>query len=212
MNWDILDKISDILQIINFYLLVQDSTNNELMKHLQDQDNILNEQTNVYLKSISSKLDTLLGRRISMEKYEEVVNIIVKKEKGGDMHEYKEVMEKLMHELESRDKELYDKTMHDLEDIAYMISYDEAEKIVKSMKPFGEHWNFDQVKSYIEEKGIYGYCVKYYLVMNMVYNDYHNVALIYGHQDDVDFFFQLADAFINDEDAKPYKVSKYFLD
>ena len=51
MNWTNLDKLSDILQILNYILLIQDSTNNEVMKHLQDQDNILNEQTNVYLKT-----------------------------------------------------------------------------------------------------------------------------------------------------------------
>ena len=211
MLWNGLDHLSDILQVLNFLLLLQDSTNNELMKHLQEQDNVLNEQTDVYLKSISKKLDMILGRRISMEKYEEVVDMIVMREKGGDMHEYKEVMEELMEELEKRDKELYDKTMHKLEDVAYEIKHDEAKKIVVDMKPFGEHWTYDQVKSYIEQKGIYNCYTKYYMVMNMVYNDYYDVAVNYGHQDDADFFFQLAHAFINDEDAKPHKVVKYFI-
>lgn len=212
MFWTGLDHLSDILQVLNFMLLLQDSTNNELMKHLQEQDNVLNEQTDVYLKGINKKLDMILGRRIGMEDYEELVEKIVKKEKGGDMHEYKEVMEELMYELESRDRELYDKTVKKLEEVAYDITHEEAEKIVRNMKPYGEHWTFDQVKEYIEGKGI-GKChKKYYMVMNMMYNDYYNVAVKYGHQDDADFFFCLADAFINDEDAKPHKVAKYFLD
>ena len=57
MNWDNLDKLSDLLQVLNFALLLQDSSNNDLMKELQNQDNVLNEQTEVYLKEIIKKLD-----------------------------------------------------------------------------------------------------------------------------------------------------------
>ena len=77
-------------------------------------------------------------------------------------------------------------------------------------KQFGEHWRYDEVKDYIEKKGIYKCYEKYYLVMNMAYNDYYDVAVNYGHQNDTEFFFEIAYAFINDEDAKPHKVSKYF--
>lgn len=36
---DKLDVFSDILQIINFMMLVKDTNNNELLKYLQHQDN-----------------------------------------------------------------------------------------------------------------------------------------------------------------------------
>jgi hypothetical protein len=62
MNWDNLDKLSDLLQVLNFALLLQDNTNNDLMKELQNQDNILNEQTEVYLKEINKKLDIMLEK------------------------------------------------------------------------------------------------------------------------------------------------------
>lgn len=213
MFWNGLDKLSDVLQVLNFLLLLQDSTNNELMKHLQQQDNILNEQTDVYLKQINSKLDTILGRRDNMVEYKEVVDMIVKKDKGeGKMVEYKTIMEELMNDLEHQNYELYDRTMKKLEDAAYDITHEEAEKIVRSMQPYGEHWTYEQVKEYIEQKGI-GKCYnKYYLTMNMVYNDYYDVAVKYGHQNDAEFFFDLAHAFITDPDAKPHKVAKYFLD
>lgn len=45
----------------------------------------------------------------------------------------------------------------------------------------------------------------------MVYNDFMNTARAYGMQNDVDFFFSLAKDFIEDPDAKPLKVEKYFL-
>ena len=62
MNWNNLDKLSDLLQVLNFVLLLQDSTNNDLMSELQKQDNILNEQTEVYLKDINKKLDIILEK------------------------------------------------------------------------------------------------------------------------------------------------------
>ena len=62
MNWNNLDKLSDLLQVLNFALLLQDSSNNDLMKELQNQDNVLNEQTEVYLKEIIKKLDIILDK------------------------------------------------------------------------------------------------------------------------------------------------------
>ena len=146
-----------------------------------------------------------------MNEYRNVVDIIVKRDQGkGDMVEYKVIMEDLMSELEYQNHNLYEKTMKRLEDVAYDITHENAEKIVNHMKPFGEHWRYDEVKDYIEKKGIYKCYEKYYLVMNMAYNDYYDVAVNYGHQNDTEFFFEIAHAFINDEDAKPHKVSKYF--
>lgn len=59
MNWNGLDKLSDILQVINFYLLVMDSSNNQIMKELDRQDR-------EYLEKISNKLDKLLEREINI--------------------------------------------------------------------------------------------------------------------------------------------------
>ena len=61
MNWNNLDKLSDLLQVINFALLLEDNTNNDIMKELQNQDNILNEQTEVYLKEMNNKLDKIIN-------------------------------------------------------------------------------------------------------------------------------------------------------
>lgn len=59
MNWSNLDKLSDMLQVINFYLLVMDSSNNQIMKELDRQDK-------EYLEKISDKLDKLLEREINI--------------------------------------------------------------------------------------------------------------------------------------------------
>lgn len=46
----ILNIISNLLQIVDYQLNVSQVSNDELMKHLQKQDGILSEQTNIYLK------------------------------------------------------------------------------------------------------------------------------------------------------------------
>ena len=39
-----LDLLSDILQVVNFYLLMKDSSNDQLMKELQRQDKVYLER------------------------------------------------------------------------------------------------------------------------------------------------------------------------
>ena len=39
--WKTLDRLSDILQILNYEMLLEDSNNNDLLRYLQHQDNDL---------------------------------------------------------------------------------------------------------------------------------------------------------------------------
>ena len=48
----ILNIISNLLQIVDYQLNVSQVSNDAIMKHLQKQDGILSEQTNIYLKQI----------------------------------------------------------------------------------------------------------------------------------------------------------------
>lgn len=41
-------------------MLVEDATNNDLMKELQNQDNILNKQINTYLKTIIQQNEQII--------------------------------------------------------------------------------------------------------------------------------------------------------
>ena len=47
-----LDLLSDILQVVNFYLLMKDANNNQIMKELQKQDK-------VYFERIVKDLDLI---------------------------------------------------------------------------------------------------------------------------------------------------------
>ena len=107
---------------------------------------------------------------------------------------------------------MYEEFICHLEKLAYRISKEKAEMIVKSMQPKGQYWNFQQVKEFAKEHGAIGDWIDWYLVMNMVYNDYCDTAKMYNLQNDPEFFFSLARDFIEDPDARPLKVEKYFLD
>ena len=148
-----------------------------------------------------------------MKYYREAIEHIENKhEKFEEMVEFKVALDEMMHKLDKYYPEVYKEFVTKLEEIAFEIPLDRAQKIVRSMKPFGEHWSFETVKKFVEDKGVYNKCIQYYLVMNMVYNDYYDVATNFGHQTDVEFYYELAHAFINDEDGKKVKVERYFED
>lgn len=104
----------------------------------------------------------------------------------------------------------YQHAIDNLEGTICSIDKGQAFEIVRKMTPRGQMWSFDAVKSLMEQNGITGNPIHYYLVLNMVYNDYYDTAVTYGVDKDIKFFLSLAKDFINDPDGKPYKVEKYF--
>lgn len=144
-----------------------------------------------------------------MGKYYELVS---KAMDNGAGCEAWQVAEEIMDEVARRDPNLYDELIAKMEHLAYRIPKDEAERIVRNMRPKGQYWSLQQIREYLKTKGITENCVNWYLVMNMVYNDFYDTARTFGLQSDVEFFFSLAKDFIEDPDAKPMKVEKYFLD
>lgn len=144
-----------------------------------------------------------------MHEYEEIIQLAMDKGYGEEVHE---ATEKLVNYVAKADPQMYERYMLDLKKLAYKIPVEEAERIVKAMRPRGQYWSYSQIKEYLKEKGIEHDCVNWYLVMNMAYNDFFETAKVYGHQNDVEFFYCLARDFISDPDAKPFKVEKYFLE
>lgn len=54
--------VANVLQIENYRMLLKDSSNNDIMKKLQVQDQTLSEQTNIYLKKIIEQNEEILKR------------------------------------------------------------------------------------------------------------------------------------------------------
>lgn len=138
--------------------------------------------------------------------------LIKKAIEKGHEEEAWAILDSTMEKLKRRDSGLYDDIMDELECLAYKIPAEEAMQIVKAMRPKGQNWSMQQVKDLCREHGIDKDIVNWYLVLNMVYNDYCNTAKAFGLQSDEEFYWCLAKDFIEDPDAKPLKVEKYFLD
>lgn len=143
-----------------------------------------------------------------MSEYSNLVRNIVKENKMT-MDDLLALEDKVWNTLKHQDLESYNEFMGVLEGAYYSINREEAEKIVRAMKPYGEFWSYEQIKDYLKEKDIDD-CLDYYLAMNMVRNDYYDTAKKYMLQDDTEFYFSLAQDFLVDDDAKPFKVAKYF--
>lgn len=103
----------------------------------------------------------------------------------------------------------YEQLVQMAEDVLYDYDVDWARQIVRSMRPYGEYWSYEVITDYLASKGINHRCKDYYLAMNMAYNDYRSIADMNG-MDITEFCFNIADKFINDEDAPAHKIAKYF--
>lgn len=144
-----------------------------------------------------------------MGKYRELITKAIDK---GAEEEAWEVADEVMEKLRKKHPDMYEELMDDLECLAYKIPAEEAMQIVKAMRPKGQNWSMQQVKDMCRDHGIDKDIVNWYLVLNMMYNDYYGTAKAFGLQGDEEFYFCLAKDFIEDPDAKPFKVEKYFLD
>ena len=126
-----------------------------------------------------------------------------------------EVMERLgdmfvdvMYKLKEYDEKCFEKYKMKLYVMAYgeVLTEDMAKEIVHNMKPYGEHWNIETTTGVKTQYGITDISdVDFYTVMNMAWNDYHNV---FG--EDLEMYVKFSKAFIKDIDAKEGKVFRYF--
>lgn len=144
-----------------------------------------------------------------MGKYRELITKAIDK---GTEDEAWAIAEEAMEKLRRKNPDLYEDVMDGLECLAYKIPMEEAVQIVKEMRPKGQYWSYQQVRDWCKSKGVDKDITNWYLVLNMVYNDYCSVAKHFGLQEDDDFYWCMAKCFIEDPDAKPFKVEKYFLD
>ena len=88
-----------------------------------------------------------------------------------------------------------------------------AEKWVHSMKGAdgakGQYWTMDQAKQIMGRYGFQGDPVEWYVVLNMMKRDYSKAAAKMG-VDKEEFYACMADAFLNDVDAQPEKLMRYY--
>lgn len=73
----------------------------------------------------------------------------------------------------------------------------------------GPHWSFDQAKQLMQQRKIDCDPVKFFAALNAVYSDFGAVAKKHGVSN-VEFFADLAKAWLDDKDAIPDKTAAYY--
>lgn len=73
----------------------------------------------------------------------------------------------------------------------------------------GAHWTMEQTKQIQSQKGIGLDPIKFWVTMNMMYSDYFMAAEKAGIGS-VDFYADMAKAFLTDKDAQPDKLDRYY--
>jgi hypothetical protein len=73
----------------------------------------------------------------------------------------------------------------------------------------GPHWTLEQSKQVQAQRGLPGDPVAFWAVINSVYSDYSAVARKYG-SDNVNFYADLANAWLEDSDAVEGKALAYY--
>lgn len=92
------------------------------------------------------------------------------------------------------------------------LTKQDAESWVSRMKnadgSVGAHWTMDKTEQARTQRGLNCDPVKFWVAMNMMYSDYCEVAKK-NNADTVDFFADMAKAFLDDADARPDKLALY---
>lgn len=125
-------------------------------------------------------------------------------------HEEKE-HEKHEHEYEMKDHSHHEKSeeqmpVHKLDEKTAM---EWAAEMHNEDGTKGAHWTMEQVKQVMAQKGITDDPMEFWLTLNMMYSDYYAAAKKHN-ANTVDFYVDMARAFLEDKDAKPNKLARYY--
>lgn len=126
---------------------------------------------------------------------------VTKMERLGDM-----VVE-LIESLKDSHPELYKEYKEELYELAYgkKLTKEMATEWVSGMKPIGEHWNMEQTTSAKESLGYDLDNIDFYVVANMMYNDYNDLVA-----ENEELALKLANDWLHDDDAKENKLYCYW--
>lgn len=74
----------------------------------------------------------------------------------------------------------------------------------------GAHWTLEQAEQVMNQHGIDCDPIQFWVTLNMIYSDYVTVAKKHGVGDKVDFYVDMAKAFLCDKDAPADKLARYY--
>lgn len=118
-----------------------------------------------------------------------------------------DIIDMLMCEVKETEPKLYQHIECELYESAYgkVISKEMADDWVKKMRPVGLHWTIDETNEAMRSLGYSCDPIEFYVVANMMYNDYYNLV-----KDDESMALKLAYSWLKDEDSKDHKLYIYW--
>ena len=136
----------------------------------------------------------------------EYLDMIVNNGKKEDMECLGDMLIDLMYKIKDCDYDLFTKYKNKIIGMAYNYTINEelAHDIVENMKPLGEYWDMDAIKSAV---GDVSNLPEVYVVMNSLVNDYKDII----STEDVSKYIAMTNAWLNDVDGHKNKVWWYFV-
>lgn len=137
-----------------------------------------------------------------------MLEVIIDKGKTEDMYKLNDMLDELICDLKEKQPKLYKEYKMKLMGMAYDYKFDEdmAIEIVNNMKPLGEYWDYETTSKVKRDYDINATDCDFYVVMNSLVNDYNKII----DKEDAETYVKMANAFINDDDAKKDKIWIYF--
>lgn len=130
---------------------------------------------------------------------------IAEHQKQEDMVKLGDMLADALYKLKKYDEACFKSYEMKLYTMAYGDKFTDemAEKVVSNMKPYHVHWTKEQTNQVMRNAGLNFDENDFYVVMNMAYNDYHELF-----DDDVDSYIRFTSLYLNDPDGKPNKAFK----
>lgn len=74
----------------------------------------------------------------------------------------------------------------------------------------GPHWTLEQAKQIMAQRKISLNPIEFWVALCMIYSDYSNIAKKHGVGGNLEFYVDMAKAFLSDKDAASDKLSNYY--
>lgn len=123
-----------------------------------------------------------------------------------DLNTLADIVDMSLDKFKEEDADFYDYLETLLYETMYgkVISEEMAHDWVSNMKPRGEHWNIEETSQAMRQLGYNLNKIDFYVVANMMYNDYYNLI-----ENDETLALKMAKEWLTDVDVKENKLYNY---
>ena len=85
-----------------------------------------------------------------------------------------------------------------------------ASKLQNEDGSSGPHWTIEQTKRIMAQRNLSIDPAEFWMAINLIYSDFSPVAKKHGVGGNLDFYVDMAKAFLEDKDAGPNKIARYY--